>query len=658
MLHRYLSPALALGLLTLLAYSNSFSAGFALDNQTLLLEDPRIRSASAANIDLIVHHTYWWPNGESGLYRPLTTLSYLLNYTILGNGNHPAGYHWVNLLLHTANVLLVFALLVRLLKGRAHALRTAFVIAMLWAVHPVLTESVTNIAGRADLLAGLAVLSGFLFYLKSMETTGWRRGGTLAGLAVAAAAGMLSKESAVVLVPLIVVYELAFGKRWRRMLPGCLAALVPAGIVLWQRAIVLNSALPAEYPFTDNPIAGAGFWIGRLTSVKVLARYLWLAFWPVKLSADYSYSEIRLASGSLEDWICWLAAAGALVLTLILWKRDRLAFFFAGFAFLNLLPASNFLFPIGTMMAERLMYLPLVGVVAAVVLPIGGVEGRCRFSGAIFALCAGAIAAGFGVRTWMRNFDWADDKTMALAGVQTSPRSFKFHRLLAAELLAEDPKQRDIERAVAEADRSLAILAPLADELDTAGPWNLAAVCHRVKGDALAPDGARAEYEEAAKLALRSIAIDTAVRAAYDRQHAMKSPVPASAGEGYRTLASIYLRLGRAPQALEAAVRAQSIDPANSVAYEEMARAEMAQDRDEDAAVALAEGMFATGDRKLFADLVKLYRSGLDLKGCAVAAGPHGPMLDPHCEIVVRDLCEAAARLQRRDLRRRLACPG
>ncbi len=46
--------------------------------------------------------------------------------------------------------------------------------------------------------------------------------------------------------------------------------------MLWQRAVVLSGALPAEYPFLDNPIAGAGFWIGRLTAVKVLARYLWL----------------------------------------------------------------------------------------------------------------------------------------------------------------------------------------------------------------------------------------------------------------------------------------------------------------------------------------------------------------------------------------------
>src|SRR5277367_3491582 len=104
----FFAAAFALVLLTLLAFSNSFSTGFALDNQVLLLGDTRIQAVNASNLGLIMRHTYWWPNGESGLYRPLTTLSYLLNYAVLGNADHPAGYHWINFFLHAANVYLVF----------------------------------------------------------------------------------------------------------------------------------------------------------------------------------------------------------------------------------------------------------------------------------------------------------------------------------------------------------------------------------------------------------------------------------------------------------------------------------------------------------------------------------------------------------------------
>src|SRR5258708_7372789 len=107
---RYLLAGLTLIVLTLLAFSNSFSAGLALDNQLLITGDPRIREASVHNLSQIFQHTFWWPNGEAGIYRPLTTLSYLFNYAILGNGAQAAGYHWINLLLHAANVLLLFAL--------------------------------------------------------------------------------------------------------------------------------------------------------------------------------------------------------------------------------------------------------------------------------------------------------------------------------------------------------------------------------------------------------------------------------------------------------------------------------------------------------------------------------------------------------------------
>jgi hypothetical protein len=656
---------LALALLTLIAFSNSFTTGFALDNQMLLLGDPRIRQASADNISLILRHTYWWPNGESGLYRPLTTLSYLFNYAILGNGNHSAGYHLVNFFIHTANVLLVFALAPRLLGRRAGAFRIAFLIAALWAVHPVLTESVTNLAGRADLFAAAAILSGFLMYLKSTETSGSRRAFWLIGLFAATAAGVFSKESAVVLPGIIILYELVFRKEetGARAFPrsklcwGCFATMLPILAMLWARAVVLSASPPAEWPFVDNPIAGAGFWISRLTAVKVLGRYLWLAFWPIKLSSDYSYSEIPLARGSLDDWIAWLAVAVALAIAVRFYYVDRPAFFFACFAFLNLLPASNLLFPIGTIMAERLLYLPLVGIVAVAVIAMNAGVARYHVpkTAVVVVLCV--IAGGFVGRTWLRNSDWKNNFTMATASVRTSPDSFKVHRLLAAELLQSDSVETNIDPAIAEADKSVAILSKLPDDLDVPDPWTVAATCHLAKGNLLPQGKASEQYQQAVKLALRSIAVDTASRAAYDRRHGVRGAAPASAADAYRVLASSYLHLSQPELALPAAIRAQAIDPANIEVYGEIADAYLAQRRQEDAAVALAQGMFATGDRNLREDLLKVYQNGdIDSGGCAVVPGPRAPALNPSCEIVHRDLCAGAARAHRPDLSRQLAC--
>ncbi len=188
---RSLLAAVILSALTLLTFSNSFQAGFAWDNEHLILKDPRIRAATAENIGLILQHTYWWPTGEAGLYRPLTTLSYLFNYSILGHSEQPAGYHWINLILHTINVLLVYALAMRLVRK----LWPPVFIAAVWGVHPVLTESVTNIVGRADLLAGFAILSGFLLYLKSAESTGSRKVVLLSGLTLVTAVGSIQRKA-------------------------------------------------------------------------------------------------------------------------------------------------------------------------------------------------------------------------------------------------------------------------------------------------------------------------------------------------------------------------------------------------------------------------------------------------------------------------------
>src|SRR5579863_4259984 len=126
---RNLLAAAALCALTLLAYSNSFQTGFAFDNKGLILQVPQIREATPQNIALIFQHSYWWPLGEAGLYRPFTTLSYLFNYAILGDGDQPEGYHWINLILHLGNVLLAYALALRLLRS----IWPAAFMAALWA---------------------------------------------------------------------------------------------------------------------------------------------------------------------------------------------------------------------------------------------------------------------------------------------------------------------------------------------------------------------------------------------------------------------------------------------------------------------------------------------------------------------------------------------
>jgi hypothetical protein len=199
------------------AYSNSWRAGLIFDNAFVIVNDARVHEVSLRNAGAILTGDYWYTRSASGLYRPLTTFTYLLNYAALGNGTQPAGYHAVNLALHLANVALVYALGL-LLFGE---MDLGWALAALWGVHPLLTESVTNIVGRADLLMAFGVLAGLLCYAQSASATGRARTAWLAGVVAAQTVGLFSKESAAVLPAVLVLYELIFGKagEWRRRAP-------------------------------------------------------------------------------------------------------------------------------------------------------------------------------------------------------------------------------------------------------------------------------------------------------------------------------------------------------------------------------------------------------------------------------------------------------
>src|SRR6185503_4299105 len=114
-------PIALLWAATLLAYASSFQAGLIFDNGSRILNDPRIQQATGANVDLILKTDYWHPNLGSGIYRPLTTLSFLFNYAVLGNGPRPFGYHAINWILHALNASLLYLLALRLSHDRIAA---------------------------------------------------------------------------------------------------------------------------------------------------------------------------------------------------------------------------------------------------------------------------------------------------------------------------------------------------------------------------------------------------------------------------------------------------------------------------------------------------------------------------------------------------------
>ena len=203
------------------------------------------------------------------------------------------------------------------------------------------------------------------------------------------------------------------GPAWRARIAGYIAAALPIAVFLAMRAYFFAGVVSDPVAFTENPLVAAGFWTARLTAIQVLVRYLWLLFWPLRLSYDYSYNQFPL--GGWSDWktlaslaVCLSAAAAAVVC----WRRAKPVCFFIEFFFAALAPTSNLLFLFGTIMAERFLYLPAIAMAGCAVLAWRAAGRRWTrvlpLGRAVLVLVCAALA----VRTWARNSDWNDNVTL------------------------------------------------------------------------------------------------------------------------------------------------------------------------------------------------------------------------------------------------------
>jgi hypothetical protein len=422
----------------------------------------------------------------------------------------------------------------------------------------------------------------------------------------------------VTLLGIVVLYELCFGS-WCNLLWPVVAMLIPIQLMLYLRAGALYAGAPVEFPYWDNPIAGTDFVNGRLTALDVLGRYIGLLFWPARLSSDYSWAQIQ-PSASMLSVIVLVAIPALLYLA---WRWHRMAFFLFAAALIALLPSANLLFPIGTIMAERFLYLPAIAFAAGIAVLLGRVP---RFAPVIAAVIVVALSA----RTIARNADWRSDLTLGKSATETSPESYKGHKLLAAALFeAHAP----IEQVISEGDRMLAILSPLPPLRNNADSWRRAAMWYMAKGDP-------ASTQHAMELLQRCLAIVTA-QEEHARTHlrydAANDPMATARQDVNRMISGAYLQIGDPSKAL-------ATDPENPDVWRRQAKSLTDAGHGQEAMAALMEGVLLTMDPGLRQAVVDLYRTGLDPHGCALLPGQDGrPALNPSCDTVHAHLCAASA---------------
>jgi tetratricopeptide (TPR) repeat protein len=623
--------------LALAAYAGSFGLGLAQDSKVIVAQDARIREVTADNIKLILTKNYWWPKTGDGLYRPVTTLSLLFNSAVLGNGTNPAGYHAVNFLLHSINICLVFELALLLFP----AIQPAFFAAALWAVHPICTESVTGIVGRADLLAAMAVLGGFLLYARTASFEGRRRYWAAATLFVIATGGIFSKESAAVLLGLMLLWDLSFAEGKPRLLgrwPAYAAVGASLVVLAWSRHAVLGP-LPVPQPvYVDNPILGADYLTARFTAIKAIGLDLWLLLFPLRLSCDRSYNQVPLAAWSDPwAWIALLVVVAILALAFVRYRRDRLAFWLAGFFAIALLPTANLLFPIGALTAERFLYLPSVAFAIALVALLGRLK-RPRHTAVVVAILA-VLYAG---RTFARNSAWDNDLTLASADVQTTPESFRLHDMLAKALFDEDAR-RNIDRSIQEEEKAWVILSPLPPARSSEFPPTFLGIYYAAKAD-LDPAQSLAWYEKSRAVLEKAREISQAAEKTYDGLQRARGAAPTERvgfQQLYFNLANACLNLGRYQEAIDALRYGRGLNPAALEAYDGLHVAYAASGNFRMAAVSLEEKAQVDGFQPATVAAIRAAYEKVPDGSCAFMQQGTAWQLNMSCPVVENDLCIA-----------------
>jgi tetratricopeptide (TPR) repeat protein len=426
----------------LLAYQNSFTGSFVFDDVPTILENPTIR--------------HLWPVWEAltpprkgsttAEGRPIVNLSLAVNYAI--NGFRVWGYHAVNLAIHILAGLTLMGIVRRtLLQPRLRqrfgeaALPLALVIAVIWVVHPLQTESVTYVVQRAESMMGLFYLLTLYCAIRGAESDSpnpWY------SLSVASCLlGMASKE-VMVSAPLIVLlydrtflcgsFREAWRRRWRLYL-----ALAATWILLGYLVAM-----------TGNRAGSAGMGTGMawqayaLTQFQAIPHYLRLAVWPHPLVFDYGAEVAKRIGEVLPGALIVTAMFVGTLIAVCRWPSIG----FLGVWFFAILAPTSTVIPVATQtIAEHRMYLPLAAVIATVVICAVGIGKRVfnRQQGVVLGCVAGgSMVVLFTFLTIQRNQDYSSAVSIWQDTVEKRPNNARAQSSLGAALLLAGKMQEAI----------------------------------------------------------------------------------------------------------------------------------------------------------------------------------------------------------------------
>jgi tetratricopeptide (TPR) repeat protein len=468
-------------------------------------------------------------------------------------------------------------------------------------------------------------------------------------------------------------------------LKGYVVLVAPILTMFYVRSQVFGQLRPPELPWVDNPLAmpSVSFLTARITAIKVIGKYFWLLLWPQQLSCDYSYNQIPIVNWHFNTWEDWKAIVALVSIVIALlaairnYHRNKPLFFFVFFFFGTLLPSSNLIpnptfgqslfdktsWCIGSIMAERFLYLPSIGFVGCLVVAVYSI-GRRLIPNLDVSLWAqriwlqvvartvlSLVVVAYGVRAFNRNDDWKDDEALWTKAVATCPDSFKTHKSLAFALYEKDPEGKNIDRIIEEGEKARQVTDKTQIVLLHLGAY------YRIKGDTYAQRAADGVtlvpsaqsmpwYQKSVEALSKAVPLDKEFNDD-NRQKELKrgrdpNNIPDIGNhEIYWNLGITYMRMSEYQKALDAYLYMRHLSPTNPDAHLSIASVYLATGHAEEAGICLLQALLLDGSRTQALRLVAdIYRQ-IDREGCAVIMSQGEPRLNPDCAIVHNHICSA-----------------
>jgi protein O-mannosyl-transferase len=430
-----------------LLYANTFTHDFTLDDSIVITENMFTTDGVKGIGGILKYDTFYGFFKESGKaalvaggrYRPLTLVFFAMEYQIFGK--NPLPYHVITVFLFALTCVLVYFTLLKLFLYRFSemtAATMAFAAALLFTAHPVHTEAVANIKGSDEIVTLLGSLGAVLLSLKAFET---RKMTWSIAAGIVFFLALLAKENAITFLAIVpMLYFVFCNAKIGDILKQTLPFIAAAALFLVVRTAVIGASFgdtPLELmnnPYLKlqgNTYVPVPFMERMATVIFTLGWYIKLLFLPHPLTHDYYPRHVEIMSfgnGMVILSVLLYLALGIWAIRGIL-KKDIIAFGVL-FYLATLSIVSNLIFPIGTNMGERFLFMPSVGFCIALVALCERLKLRKEMLLSIFV----GVAGLFGITTILRNPAWKDNYTLFSTDIHTSVNSAKLQNALGGEL--------------------------------------------------------------------------------------------------------------------------------------------------------------------------------------------------------------------------------